>query len=189
MCKAAKMKFVRAGKRLTIPEICGEITQTVKRYPSHRHYLIVGTDSHYRGRKTTVAVVIFYQVGKKIRKYWHSEKRIKRGFELSDKIAMEVDHTRDIIDYFNGTLINELIDIILPEIDNGGDLLFEVHLDVNRKGGTRSLVDASIKKFSLKGVKVVIKPESLVATRLADRYSKKAPAALKVARRYLKKAA
>lgn len=122
--------------------------------------LMVGCDSHTRGRTTFVTAIILHKVGKGA-KFFYQKQTVRRVSSLTQKIYMEAN--------LSLTVANMLAEKLDPSYFPGE---IEIHVDVGHKGETRKLIKEVIGMISGSGFPCMIKPRSVAASWCADRFSK-----------------
>jgi predicted RNase H-related nuclease YkuK (DUF458 family) len=85
---------------------------------------------------------------------------------------METALSQEVAYSFTTKYLVDLTDILIPFADEGADLLFEIHLDIGRKGITKELIQEMTGRIEAMGVEAKIKPESYTAFSYANRYTK-----------------
>ena len=85
---------------------------------------------------------------------------------------METALSQEVAYYFITKYLVEISDLLIPFTDEGADLLFEIHLDIGRKGMTKELIQEMMGRIEAMGIEAKIKPESYTAFSYANRYTK-----------------
>jgi predicted RNase H-related nuclease YkuK (DUF458 family) len=141
--------------------------------PRSEYVLSIGSDSHVHQKETKfITAIHLHRVGKGA---WgclkvHSEKR--PIISVREKISMETALSQEIAYYFITKYLSDLTDLLIPYAEEGADLLFEIHLDIGRKGMTKELIQEMTGRIEAMGVEAKIKPDSYAAFSYANRYTK-----------------
>lgn len=96
----------------------------------------------------------------------------RRITSLKEKIFLETLYSQQVASLFTKKHISKMIDVLLPHIDNGADFIFEVHLDIGKKGKTKSLIEEMTDIIRTTGLEPKIKPNSYAASSYANKYTK-----------------
>lgn len=143
------------------------------RDPRTEYVLSIGTDSHVHQQETKfITAIHLHRVG---RGAWGCLKNhhVKRPImSVREKISMETALSQEVAYYFISHHLTELSDLLIPFSDEGADLVFEVHLDIGRRGVTKDLIHEMTGRFHAMGIEAKIKPESYTAFSYANRYTK-----------------
>lgn len=170
--KALNMRFSsfnRDKKNMSIEDVAKEIIKLIQNNKNKVHTLVIGSDSHSSSKQTKVVTAITLHTEGVYYKSFYGTKKIKREFNLYNKICMESSYSLAVVEFFNETLvIDKIIDIVYPQLGDDANFYFEVHVDIGKRKETRELIRYIRAKFKGKGVKVKIKPEAYGATCLAD---------------------
>jgi len=141
--------------------------------PRSLYVLSVGTDSHVHQTETKfITAIHLHRVGKGA---WGCLKNYMVGREMKsirEKISMETALSQEIAYYFISKYLSELTELLIPYSDDGADLVFEVHLDIGRRGVTKDLIQEMTGRITAMGVKAKIKPDSYTAFSYANRHTK-----------------
>jgi hypothetical protein len=174
------MKFKTAqGQDISIDEIMEEIFELVTEPGFDRNSIIVGTDAQVLGKRkarhtkySTVIVVLQggdpsrsvdnngnqvpYLTGQ--RRFWVSSTSVKENISIKARLMSEVAKVVEVVTLLQEKGIEGLVD--------AGD--FCVHIDVGHNGRSREVITECVGWIEGLGVRAVIKPESFVATHVAD---------------------
>ncbi|GAF65801.1 hypothetical protein BTS2_2700 [Bacillus sp. TS-2] len=164
-------------KNLTFDDVFQRILSFMSRDPNGKYRLMVGTDSHVhsynKGTKFITAIVIAQQ-GTGVWACIRKRTIPKKFLNLHEKISMETSLTEELVSLFTEEKMNQLVDIILPSIYNGASFAIEGHLDIGNgeRNKTRLLVTEMIARLQSIGIEPKIKPDAIVASTYANRYTK-----------------
>ncbi len=127
----------------------------------------IGTDSQTEGTKTVfVSCIHVHRIGMGAIGFLY--KGVVFGYmgNLHEKIYLETWLTLQLAYLFEGDRIEAVRKLLGPKV------FFEFHIDIGRRGRTKSLINEMV--GMVKGLEFVpkIKPESYCASCFADRYTK-----------------
>ncbi|MGN7939943.1 ribonuclease H-like YkuK family protein [Metabacillus sp. 22489] len=160
-------------KRMSFATVIERIKGFLLKDPRSEYVLSICSDSHVHHQETKfITAIHIHRVGKGA---WgclklHSEKR--PIVSLREKISMETALSQEIAAYFISDHLNELTDLLIPFVHEGANLLFEIHLDIGRKGMTKELIQEMTGRIEAMGIEAKIKPESYTAFSYANRFTK-----------------
>lgn len=171
---SAPMTFYNASaENLTFEEVFERIVTFIKEDPRKSYTLSIGTDSQVHPKETRfISAIHIHRVGKGswgcLRNY-----KIKRKIDsLHEKISMETTLSQEIAYLFTTEKIGKIIEILIPYIDAGADLSFEIHLDIGKKGLTKDLINEMTARIEAIGIDAKIKPDSYTASSYANKFTK-----------------
>lgn len=141
--------------------------------PRSAYILSVGTDSHVHQKETRfITAVHMHRVGKGawgcLRNYYVN----RPIFSVHEKISMETTLSQEIAALIISNYLSGLLDLLIPYVDEGADLVFEIHLDIGKKGVTKDLIHEMTGRVRAMGIEAKIKPDSYAASSYANRYTK-----------------
>lgn len=130
--------------------------------PSSQYSFIIGTDStgNNNGQDIDyITAILIHRIGFGGIYFWH--KRPGIGHSLYERVFTE------------SAMSLEFATIFLEELENGNahNFSFEIHVDVGNNGKTREIISQVVGMIKSSGYKVVTKPHSYVASKVADRYT------------------
>jgi len=155
---------------LTFPKVIDEIFNYISEKPERFYDIIVGCDSSSGETPSfPVAVVIlrlgeggrFFlkKIGYKNRKFYNWKERILEEVLLSCELAL---------------LLKENFDKKIKSLDSNKNYNYQfryIHADVGERGATSDMIKEVIGLIRGNGFEPKIKPESFVASTVADRYT------------------
>jgi predicted RNase H-related nuclease YkuK (DUF458 family) len=147
-----------SGQRITLSNIVPKIKEYLG--DCEEYTIDVGTDSHTTD-KTKVITVIMVHKGHSGGIFFYKTTWYDKMHILRDKIYTE---TRLSIE-----CAQLLIDLLLEE-----DVLYDIniHCDLGKYGKTKELIKETVAYVSAYGFTCMIKPYSVAASAIADKYSK-----------------
>ncbi|TXC92186.1 hypothetical protein FS935_07335 [Metabacillus litoralis] len=160
-------------KQMPFEFVINRLKDFILKDPRSCYVLSIGSDSQVHQNETKfITAIHIHRVGKGawgcLRNY-----HIKRPINsVREKISMETALSIEIASYFTSQYLNELLDLLIPFADDGGDLLFEIHLDIGRNGMTKELIQEMTGRIESMGIEAKIKPNSYAAFSYANRYTK-----------------
>lgn len=141
--------------------------------PRSEYTLSIGTDSHVHQNDTKfITAIHVHRIGKGA---WGCLKNmtISRPIKnLHEKISMETTLSQELAYTFTSSYLTEIAEILIPYSDEGADLIFEIHLDIGRKGLTKDLIQEMTGRIHSMGIEAKIKPDSYTAFSYANRFTK-----------------
>lgn len=158
-----------SGKAMTINEIANRIIQYMMEDINASYEIIVGTDSQTHKDTKMVEIIAVHRKGLG-GIFFHNTDFIPRIRNLKQKINEETSRSL--------TVANELLDAIEFPLLGEGYLLedlnvtFQIHCDIGKFGKTNELIKEIVSWVTSQGYVCMIKPDSYVASGIADRYSK-----------------
>ncbi len=158
---------------MTFDDVYDAISNFIQKDPTGSYCLAIGTDSHVHPRETLFTTAI--HIHRKGKGAWGCLRQYRvprRITSLHEKISIETTLSQQIAAMFTEKHIEQLEEIILPNIDKGADFTYEIHLDIGSKGLTKDLIHEMTGRISAMGMEAKIKPESYAASSYANRYTK-----------------
>ena len=158
-----------SGKAMTINEIANRIIQYMMEDINASYEIIVGTDSQTHKDTKMVEIIAVHRKGLG-GIFFHNTDFIPRIRNLKQKINEETSRSL--------TVANELLDAIEFPLLGEGYLLedlnvtFRIHCDIGKYGKTNELIKEIVSWVTSQGYVCMIKPDSYVASGIADKYSK-----------------
>ncbi len=147
--------------KLTLDKVVKEIIKFIEEDISKKYHIIIGSDSEGIGRIELVNAIVVHRLGRGGRYFWRKTYK-EKIYHLREKIYQEVNLSistaLELLNYlkkFKETLIRAEI---------------EVHVDIGEEGETKALIKEIVGMVNAYGLTVKTKPESYVATKVADRY-------------------
>nr|WP_186577138.1 ribonuclease H-like YkuK family protein [Aquibacillus kalidii] len=168
--------FMNLSKdNMSFEDVFTHIVQFMKQDPKGNYRLMVGTDSQVHKFHTLFITGIVIQ--RKGKGAWACIVPIKfkrKYLNLHEKISMETTLTEQVAYLFTKEHKNKLIDIILPNLYKGSSFTMEGHIDVGleKRSLTRFIASEMMARIESAGLEPVVKPESIVASGYANRYTK-----------------
>ncbi len=160
---------------MTFSEVFNRIIHFMKLNPCGNFRLMVGTDSQVHETKTVfITGIVIQNEGKGA---WACIRKFivyRRMNYLHERISLETSLTEEIVSLFSEEKINEMIEIVLPNIYQGATFKLEGHLDIGsgKRNKTREFVEEMVMRIGLTGFEPKIKPEAFVASSYANRFTK-----------------
>lgn len=158
-----------SGKAMTINEIADRIIQYMMEDINASYEIMVGTDSQTHKDTKMVEIIAVHRKGLG-GIFFHNTDFIPRIRNLKQKINEETSRSL--------TVANELLDAIEFPLLGEGYLLedlnvtFQIHCDIGKFGKTNELIKEIVSWVTSQGYICMIKPDSYVASGIADKYSK-----------------
>ena len=163
------MFYSASGKAMTMNDIANRIIQYIMEDISASYEIMVGTDSQTHKETKMVEIIAVHRKGLG-GIFFHNTDYVPRIHNLKQKINEETSRSL--------TVANELLDSIeFPLLGEGYliddiDVSFQIHCDIGKYGKTNELIREIVSWVTSQGYVCMIKPDSYVASGIADRYSK-----------------
>lgn len=160
------MEFMNPTRgMLTLPLVVQDMLDFIGEAPESEYRIIIGSDSQNkesRHRTTFVTAIIVHRIGKGAKYYFHRRHRpmIKN---MRQRIFTEASLSLLVC----GELREQLAELNREQKRN-----LEVHLDVGPNGATQVLIKDLIGWVEGSGYRAKIKPDSFVASKVADRFTR-----------------
>ncbi|ASS77034.1 hypothetical protein CIG75_20425 [Tumebacillus algifaecis] len=158
------MDFVSPTRgKLTLAQVAQAMLDYMAEAPQEDYKIIIGSDSQNkesRLKTTFVTALIVHRVGKGARYFFH---RRSRPIVKNMTQRMFTEASLSLL------LCKELRELLHDEklVQN-----LEVHLDVGQNGATEPLIKELVGWVEGSGYEARIKPDSFVASKVADRYTR-----------------
>lgn len=130
--------------------------------PSARYSFIIGTDStgNNSGKDIDyITAILVHRIGFGGIYFWHKKQGI--GHSLYERVFTESAMSLEFASAFLEALKNK----------KANNFSFEIHVDVGSNGKTKEIITQVVGMIKNSGYKVVTKPYSYVASKVADRYT------------------
>ena len=161
------MDFVNPTQgKLTLDRVVQDMLEFIGEAPDSGYRIIIGSDSQNKeSRRTTtfVTAVIVHRVGKGARYYFH---RRMRPMITNLRQRMFTEASLSLM------VCGELRELFLQAQQPRDLAQLEVHLDVGQNGKTEPLIKELVGWVEGSGYEAKIKPDSFVASKVADRYTR-----------------
>lgn len=169
-------KFYNTTERdMSIEDVFNRIKSFMSSDPRAAYTLAIGTDSQEFAKHTRfITGIAIIRQGKG--SWICGQKTIipRKMYNLREKIYQETLLSQEIISFFDIDKQNQLVDIIIPYLDEGAEFKLEGHLDIGKgkRNKTSQFVSEMTAIIEATGFSPKIKPYSYIATCYADRLSK-----------------
>lgn len=143
-----------------------EVVKFMRLEPQAKYSVMIGSDSNGSPVLDLVSVIAIHRVGNGGRYFWCRQS--KQGIRtLRQKIHSEVMASLDLAALFLPAFRG-----LLEKVENYTELPFDfkIHVDVGTKGETRDLIREVTGMVRGYGYEILVKPESVAATSVADRH-------------------
>ena len=161
------MKSITHGN-LNMPEVANVIVDFLKERKGMSNHIVIGTDSQNFSDTKVVVVIAIYTEGKG-GKFFYDVTRIRRISNVQQKLHMETSMSLDYAD----KLIIELDKIKKDTGFNYTDYCsIGIHVDAGYQGPSGKVIPELVGWIKAMGYDVTVKPDSFVASTIADRISK-----------------
>lgn len=148
--------------KMTEEEVFKKIVETIVGH-ENEYEVYVGTDSQVGYDTKVASVIVLYEIGKGGKFFYnisHTKKYTKN--EIADRMYMEAEKSIELSKRFTSFLKDWKIDF--------SNIV--IHVDLGKKGKTRNFIEGIVGWITAEGFNVEVKPGSIAASVVADRYSK-----------------
>ncbi|MCA0984174.1 ribonuclease H-like YkuK family protein [Halobacillus yeomjeoni] len=162
-------------KKMSFDQVFSHILTFMKKDPLGNYRLMLGTDSQVHTSHTIfITGIVIQRVGKGAWACFRKELVQRQISTLHERISHETSLTEQVAALFTEQRKNELIDVVLPHIYKGATFTMEGHIDIGcgDKNRTRVYVNEMMARIESLGIEPKIKPDSIVASSYANRYTK-----------------
>lgn len=162
-------------KKMNFTEVFSHILTFMKREPTGNYKLMLGTDSQVHPSHTLfITGIVIQNVGKGAWACFRKEIVARQMTTLHERISYETSLTEQVASFFTEERKNELIEVVLPHIYKGATFTIEGHIDIGSgdRNRTRVYVNEMVARIESLGMEPKIKPDSIVASSYANRYTK-----------------
>ncbi|QHE51840.1 ribonuclease H-like YkuK family protein [Pontibacillus sp. HMF3514] len=165
--------YNQSRQHMGIEDVVEHMKAFIEKDPTATYRLSIGTDSHVHQRYTRfITAIHIHRVGKGAWGCIRNHTIERQVTSLKEKISTETMLSQEVAFPFISLYLEQLAEIILPYEDEGGNLQFEIHLDIGKQGLTKHLIQDMTNRIDAMGVEVKIKPDSYAASSYAHRYTK-----------------
>lgn len=143
--------------------------------PIGEYKLMLGTDSQVHPTYTRfITGIVIQRVGKGAWACYRKQLVNRQMTTLHERISYETSLTEEVASLFTEAHKSALIEIILPHIYKGATFAIEGHIDIGsgERNRTRLYVNEMVARIESLGMEPKIKPDSIVASSYANRYTK-----------------
>lgn len=161
---------------LTLDDVFERIRQFMKSDPRAAYQLVIGSDAQvHAGHTKFITSVVILRPG---RGAWFCYRQviIPREIEsLQEKLSLETTFSQEIAMYFDAAKRALLEDIILPYVYYGAELQLFIDIDAGtdaKRNRTSAFVADMVGRIEAMGLSARVKPEAIVASSVANRYTK-----------------
>jgi uncharacterized protein len=158
-------------ENLNFEQVCREIINFIKADADSSYRISVGTDSQVGSNTVFVSCIHIHRIGKGAIGFLHKCEMTRPVKNLREKIYLETCASLQLAYMFDETRMKR----IYQAVGSGGtslEVTFEFHIDIGRKGQTKTLINEMV--GMVKGLNFIpkIKPDSYCASSFADKYTK-----------------
>lgn len=156
---------------LNFEEVCKEIEAFIKADTDSCYRISVGSDSQVGSKTVFVSCIHIHRIGKGAIGFLHKCEMQRPVTNLREKIYLETCASLQLAYMFDEERMNRIRRAV-GSGSNASEITFEFHIDVGRKGQTKTLINEMV--GMVKGLDFIprIKPDSYCASSFADKYTK-----------------
>jgi uncharacterized protein len=154
---------------LNFEQVCHEIIAFIKVDTDCSYRISVGTDSQVGSKTIFVSCVHIHRIGKGAIGFLHKYEMSRPVKNLREKIYLETCASLQLAYMFDERRMNSIFQAVG---NRSRDISFEFHIDIGKKGETKTLINEMV--GMVKGLSFIpkIKPDSYCASSFADKYTK-----------------
>jgi uncharacterized protein len=158
---------------MSFETVIQRIKQFISIEPRNEYILSIGTDSHVHKSETRfITAIHLHRVGKGAWGCLKNHTVPRMITSIREKISIETALSQEIAFLFTSNYLVDISELLIPYSDEGADFLFEIHLDIGRKGITKELISEMTGRITSMGIEAKIKPDAYAASSYANRYTK-----------------
>jgi uncharacterized protein len=162
-----------SARNMSFDDVVEQIKGFMKRDPKQHYRLSIGTDSKVHTRFTRfITAIHIHRIGNGA---WGCLRPVvvnREVMSLREKIHLETMHSQEIAYLFTPERTTELIEIVYPYRNEGGNFTMEIHLDIGQYGLTREFIQEATSRITAMGLTAKIKPDAYAASSYANRYTR-----------------
>jgi predicted RNase H-related nuclease YkuK (DUF458 family) len=157
------MEFIHPRKgKYSMDMMIREIKDYLEADRNRDYKIMIGTDSQTRTRETLfVTAIIVQRIGKGAL-FFYTRKSHPAMTDLRYRIYRETEYSLHCVDVLKESGFFRLAE----------NIPMEIHLDVGQRGETRKVIQEVVGWVTAVGYEAKIKPESVAASTVADRFTK-----------------
>ncbi|MFD1037322.1 ribonuclease H-like YkuK family protein [Virgibacillus byunsanensis] len=160
---------------MSLDQVFHNIVRYMKQDVIGNYRLIFGTDSQVHTDHTLFITGIV--IHRERKGAWACIRKVKvprKMTNLHERISYETTLTEEVVSLFSEEMKQQLIDIVLPHIYKGASFTIEGHIDIGSgsRNKTRVFVNEMVSRMESLGLEPKIKPDAVVASSYANRYTK-----------------
>jgi predicted RNase H-related nuclease YkuK (DUF458 family) len=152
-----------SGEKFTFEDVILTVREYILSDNSQKYEIIIGTDSQFHPSIKNikyVTVISVRRVGKGAR-YFYRKDYDSINFSIKTKILKEALFTYEVL---------QRVKILISDILS--DSNFISHLDIGENGKSKEMIEDVVSIFKGSGCEFKIKPDSFIASGVADKHSK-----------------
>ncbi|WP_101846038.1 ribonuclease H-like YkuK family protein [Halobacillus sp. Marseille-P3879] len=164
-----------SSPKMSFEEVFSHIQTFLKDDPSGQYKLMLGTDSQVHSDHTLfITGIVIHRVGKGAWACYHKKVIPRTMRVLHERISYETSLTVEVASLFTKEKIDQLIEIVLPNIYQNASFTIEGHIDIGagERNRTKAYVNEMVARIESLGFEPKIKPESITASSYANKYTK-----------------
>jgi len=156
---------------MTFQEVYRDIIRFIEADTDSSYRISVGTDSQVGSKTVFVSCILVHRIGKGAIGFLHKYELQRPVTNLREKIYLETCASLQLAYLFDDEKIRGIQQALGPRRQSNG-VTFEFHIDIGKKGQTKSLINEMV--GMVKGLNFIpkIKPDSYCASSFADKYTK-----------------
>lgn len=155
---------------LNFEQVCNNIISFIEADRDSSYRISVGTDSQVGSKTVFVSCIHIHRIGKGAIGFLHKYEMSRPVMNLREKIYLETCASLQLAYMFDEGRMRRIRQAVGSS--RAREIFFEFHIDVGRKGQTKSLINEMV--GMVKGLNFIprIKPDSYCASSFADKYTK-----------------
>ncbi len=152
---------------LTMREVVEKIVNQTEKFCAEENRIIIGTDSQNFDNTKIVMVIALHTVGKG-GIFFYEVTRVPKITNIKQKLIteteMSIKYATELLDEFDKYSLEHDFDYSILD--------FTIHVDAGYNGPTKMVIPEIVGWVKSCGFDCVIKPDSFVASTIADKFSK-----------------
>jgi predicted RNase H-related nuclease YkuK (DUF458 family) len=155
---------------LNFEQVCCEIIAFIEADTDSSYRISVGTDSQVGSKTVFVSCIHIHRIGKGAIGFLHKHEMSRPVRNLREKIYLETCASLQLAYMFDECRMKRICQAVGSS--RSREVSFEFHIDVGRKGETKTLINEMV--GMVRGLNFIpkIKPDSYCASSFADKYTK-----------------
>ncbi len=164
-------------RRLSLDQVHERILRFMRQEPRGNYNLIIGTDCQvFPGYTNFITGIVIQRVGKGA---WACYRQVilpRELISIKEKLSLETSYSEEIALYLIGDRLTEMENVVLPYVYQGAT--FDAYIDVDAGtdpaiSKTAAYVEDMRLRVEAMGMKARLKPEAVIASAYANRYTKR----------------
>ncbi|WDV44419.1 ribonuclease H-like YkuK family protein [Clostridiaceae bacterium M8S5] len=167
-------RFYNSSQRnMDLEAVFEHVINFIKKDCNSSYRLSIGSDSQVKNDHTVfVTAIVIHRIGTGA---WGCVNKIIIPYAINDlkeKLVLEANLTLQIVTEISNNYLEKLLSSVIYYLDDSTYFYNEIHIDIGKKGKSKTMIKEIIKYFSGLGFETRIKPDSYAASSYANKYTK-----------------